>query len=159
MRAGVLGQRIMKFCDYGEIVGCKDGNVGIDAFKDAWCDAQLPNNTNFTSLSIFFRRDGFPDNDRVLHDLGTEVLHETEIKHIKLSDTDDKCAWDLSSSGAFSYSSAWNLVRQRSLHSSIYSNCWHPHFSPKISIFMWRLINQGLPTDHAISKNGITVLY
>ena len=70
----------------------------------------------------------------------------------------DTCIWEKSYSGLFSLSSAWNDVRSRGLKTHLSQSCWHKHIPLKISIFLWKLIYNALPTDYAIKRKGIHVV-
>src|SRR5262245_257850 len=54
--------------------------------------------------------------------------------------------WMPSADGFFSLSSAWNLVRQRSVPSEAYKKCWSSYITPTMSIFCLRLLQGWIPT-------------
>lgn len=77
--------------------------------------------------------------------------------NINISDSPDICVWDLTSTGSFSFSSAWNLIRQHNVHSRVAELCWHKRMPTKISGFMWRLIKNEIPTDWAVQRRGVNL--
>lgn len=104
-----------------------------------------------------FTQNGHPNALLCRDHLGMETLDECLRKVIHLSSGDDYCIWDLSPSGMFSFSSAWNLIRQRKPSSFISKHYWHKIVPAKISIFLWKHLNDGLPTNYAQRKKGIVI--
>lgn len=132
------------------------GNGDINAGKDRWLLAHVPHIN--VQVKEFFHLDGAPNEEKIHMHLGTEALNEIKTLGIRLKADDDKCIWSLNTKGTFSLSSAWELVRQRSLRSMVAKHCWHPDIQGKISIFLWKLLNNGLPTDLAVANKGVQMV-
>lgn len=66
--------------------------------------------------------------------------------------------WAPSTSGIFSLSSAWELVRGRSNIFALSKFYWHKVYPTKESVFLWRLLHRALPTDSAIGRKGIYIV-
>lgn len=131
-------------------------NRNINAGKDRWLNTHVP----YVNVQVkeFFHLDGPPNEEEIHMQLGTEALEEIKTFGIRLKADDDKCIWSLNTKGSFSLSSAWELVRQRSLKSSVAKYCWHPHIQGKISIFLWKMLNNSLPTNLAVAHKGIQMV-
>lgn len=50
--------------------------------------------------------------------------------------------------------SALELIRQRAPSTHLAKSCWHMNVPLKMSIFLWKLTHNALPTDHAIQREG-----
>lgn len=60
--------------------------------------------------------------------------------------------WD---SGPFSVSKAWNSVRTPAPVLPLFSFIWDSRIPPKVSLFMWRSLHNGLPLDENLQSIGI----
>lgn len=89
--------------------------------------------------------------------LNSEILKEAVNKGIMISSQEDKYIWDCSYSGMFTLSTSWELVRKRGLNSLIAKCCWHKNIALKISLFLWKMLHNAIPTDLAVSKKGINL--
>ena len=47
--------------------------------------------------------------------------------------------------------------QEKKFNSLVAKFCWHKHIALKISLFIWKLLHNGIPTDLAISNKGITI--
>lgn len=83
----------------------------IDGYRDSWCHTSLHISCSFLPVYSLFRKDGFPDEHKISQALGRDVLEEIKKRKITLTAAHEVCIWDLSPSGAFSLSSAWDLIR------------------------------------------------
>lgn len=66
--------------------------------------------------------------------------------------------WNLSSHGEFSTKSAWNGIRNSSSDWSIATHIWKSYIPCKISVFVWKLWNRGIPTNNRISQCSIPLV-
>nr|XP_027071629.1 uncharacterized protein LOC113696407 [Coffea arabica] len=71
------------------------------------------------------------------------------------STTPDRMVWDLETTGSFSFSSAYNLVRQESNISIFSSNIWLSALPVKISFFMIRMLSGRLPVMESLQRRGV----
>ncbi|XP_059284804.1 uncharacterized protein LOC132038098 [Lycium ferocissimum] len=89
---------------------------------------------------------------------GEIVNHIQEELLMKESSTLwDKAWWMMTSSGKFTVSSAWNLLRQKGHISTVYKQLWIKGVPFKISFFLWRLWKFKLPVDEVLASIGINV--
>src|SRR4051812_10959296 len=75
-----------------------------------------------------------------------------------LNDNADKIVWSATENGNFSLTSAWELVRTRSISFNFSKFCWHKYIPLKISIFLWCLLHKTLATDMAVKGNDISIV-
>ncbi|XP_024177848.1 uncharacterized protein LOC112183741 [Rosa chinensis] len=80
-----------------------------------------------------------------------------EILQIPLSiePENDVLIWEPSSSGSFSFSDGYHLVRQSFSEDEWVSKVWHSFIPPRLSLLAWRLSYDKLPTDVQLQKRGI----
>lgn len=74
-----------------------------------------------------------------------------------LTEQRDVLVWELESSGRFSMSSAYHLVRPSIAVSSLHTLVWHSRIPTKISFFFWRLINRILPFPDVLRLIGFNL--
>jgi len=80
----------------------------------------------------------------------------TSISCIRISAQDDRWRWKATSSGDFSFSSAWNAVREPSSPFELYYVIWFPSTSPKMSCCLLKGLMDSLPTRARLTQFGIT---
>lgn len=98
-----------------------------------------------------------PNIDHIREAFGQQLVSLINSHAISLSDKEDVPIWMPSSSGKFSVNSAWRECRSSRPHSIIYSYCWSKYIPKKISVFLWRALHNGLPTDERIRSKGISL--
>ncbi|KAH6783460.1 hypothetical protein C2S52_008419 [Perilla frutescens var. hirtella] len=59
----------------------------------------------------------------------------------------DSMRWNLTSTGEFSLTSAWDQVRYRRPERPLFGSIWHDCIAPTISIILWRLLHGRVPVD------------
>lgn len=89
--------------------------------------------------------------------LGQSVLEFIITNEVSLDNSEDRCVWVLTHSGNFTLKSAWELIRQKESNTHLSKSCWHKNVPSKISIFVWKLIHNALPTESAIKKKEFIV--
>ena len=67
----------------------------------------------------------------------------------------DDMIWTPTSSGEFTISSAYQIVRKEGTRSCLFTSLWHRALSSKISFFMLRLLYGRLPLMDVLQKFGI----
>lgn len=87
--------------------------------------------------------------------LPTDVL--SAIKTTKLSQLQDKEIWSLSSSGHCVVSSVYKSTCSNSpaLPQLPWSRLWSKWLPPKISLLLWKIINNCIPSDSNVQSLGI----
>lgn len=70
---------------------------------------------------------------------------------------DDFGIWSPSYAGNFTLFSAWQLIRKKNPCSFIARSCWFKYLPSKISIFLWKLRHNAIPTDLVLRKKGILI--
>lgn len=116
-------------------------------------DRRLPNvpdNIEDRVVKEEFYPDGKPNVEIIYAICGPGVMNEINKKRIHLTGGNDKLVWTLAPNSEFSFSSAWNLVRQKQTQNMIGKYGWHPHVPIKVSFFLWRVMKQAIPTDRSI---------
>lgn len=68
----------------------------------------------------------------------------------------DNIIWNPSPTG-FSIKSTWELIRHSSCSHFSFTNIWNSRIQTKISTFMWKLLNQGIPLDEYLKKLCICI--
>lgn len=106
----------------------------IDANRDRWFDIAGTLSSYGLLVKMLFSHNRHPIEDLINTQLGTHPIEETIVKGITLSK--DLSIWSLTSPGSFSLSSAWELVRKRSLTFVIAKNCWNKYMPPKICLYL-----------------------
>ncbi|XP_055802719.1 uncharacterized protein LOC129871761 [Solanum dulcamara] len=66
----------------------------------------------------------------------------------------DQASWKPNSSGEFSCSSAWELIRDKRSKTRINSQTWHKHIPFKCSFLLWRALRGKLPTNEKLISFG-----
>lgn len=67
----------------------------------------------------------------------------------------DEAIWKPNDNGAFSCSSAWEVIRQRNTKNRINNQIWHKYIPFKVSFLLWRAIRLKLPTNETLVKFGV----
>ncbi|XP_060183224.1 uncharacterized protein LOC132613196 [Lycium barbarum] len=94
-----------------------------------------------------------------------QMFPEDIVQHI-LQEIDIKCAsnewdrpwWMMTSTGKFTVSSAWHLLRQKANVTVPFQNMWIKGVPFKISFFMWRLWKFKVPIDEVVASIGIPLV-
>lgn len=124
--------------------------------KDRWY-SNVPLSSADLPFKTLFNLDGSPNDLLISYDLGTEAVAEIHNKGMLLTDEPDSFFEEKTYSRHFSLSSAWHLIRKRHPCSFIAKHCWYKHLPLKVSIFMWKLMDNSIPTDKAIQRKGICI--
>ena len=69
----------------------------------------------------------------------------------------DQPLWKPSADGSFSLKSAWHLIREKGQRQVLYKKLWSPVILPTISIFLWRLLKDWIPTDDRMQRKGFSL--
>ncbi|KAL9686221.1 hypothetical protein QQ045_023676 [Rhodiola kirilowii] len=80
----------------------------------------------------------------------------TLIDSIQLNDTPDTLKWKYTEDGNFSNKVCYDKIRDHWPKEKLFKHTWRSWIPPKISIFLWRLWHQALPTDDNLAKVGIS---
>ncbi|KAL9676080.1 hypothetical protein QQ045_004293 [Rhodiola kirilowii] len=80
----------------------------------------------------------------------------TLIDSIQLNDTPDTLKWKYTKDGNFSNKVCYDKIRDHWPKEKLFKHTWRSWIPPKISIFLWRLWHQALPTDDNLAKVGIS---
>ncbi|KAK6803132.1 hypothetical protein RDI58_000916 [Solanum bulbocastanum] len=67
----------------------------------------------------------------------------------------DLAIWTLNTSGSFSVSSAWNIIRETREKTNFNTQTWHKNIPFKCSFLLWRAIRNKLPTNERLASFGI----
>lgn len=81
----------------------------------------------------FFDTKGLSIAEKIRQELGNNALKETKDSGKQLKHEEDKIIWSMTTTCIFSFTTAWELVRQRDISSMLDKLCWHPNMPPKIS--------------------------
>ncbi|KAL6569244.1 hypothetical protein OROMI_013758 [Orobanche minor] len=106
--------------------------------------------------------DGSWDRGRVESIVGDQLgfspqfIQDILATPIAEDDSDSMC-WTLTSSGAFSLTSAWSHIRVRDQANLIYGAIWTAFLTPTISVFIWRLLQRQIPTDDILQQRGVSL--
>lgn len=66
--------------------------------------------------------------------------------------------WTLTTTGTFSTKSAYNALTGQSLgQDSALRKLWHSNFSPRASLFCWKLLKHVVPVDQQIQRCGVNL--
>lgn len=121
------------------------GKGKIDAQYDKWCAASVIQTSTTLTLNTYFNANHLSNEIRFKNLLGYGALNEAEAKNLSLSSHVDTCSWDLTYSGIFSLKSAWELIRKKGFTTLVSRKCWQKQILQKISIFLWKMLNNCLP--------------
>lgn len=107
------------------------------------------------SLVLDFLVDGLWNEEKVRqHSLSSLVHKILNTVFTYQEGVADWAIWKLKSSGIFSCSSAWILVREKKSTSWSVSLIWHKHIPFKTSFLLWRALRCKLPTNDKIVTFG-----
>ncbi|KAL6220268.1 hypothetical protein ACLB2K_008024 [Fragaria x ananassa] len=83
-----------------------------------------------------------------------------QILEIPLPNTpeSDILIWENSSSGLFSFSDGYELVRLHFEKSDWASSVWRSFIPPRYSVLAWRIFHLKLPTDDQLQRRGIPIV-
>ncbi|MQL68590.1 hypothetical protein Taro_000888 [Colocasia esculenta] len=82
------------------------------------------------------------------------TCHEL-LQNVKLQPQDDCCVWTASSNGAFTTSSAYNILSQYGVKRHALHRLWHHTFYRRASFFCWKLLYRAIPVDSRVSDLGV----
>ncbi|XP_027171611.1 uncharacterized protein LOC113771199 [Coffea eugenioides] len=136
-----------------------------EGFIDLWYDRWLfnePLSSQVTGapphflVAEFYTSTGW-NTDRLL-----QVLPRSIVNIISQTFVDpklkDELIWAPSADGAFSVSSAWELVRQRRNTSLVCRGIWCPLLPLKMSYLAWRVLSDFLPLDDKLRSRGMAMV-
>ncbi|KAI3452727.1 hypothetical protein Pfo_009391 [Paulownia fortunei] len=109
----------------------------------------------YSSVNCFWRNGQWNDSklDQLLPQHMTRMICD-----IPISETaKDEMKWKLSANGDFSIASAWELIRSSKIERQIFRDLWCNQFTPTMSIFFWRLINNWIPADTRLQEKGFNL--
>ncbi|KAL6214491.1 hypothetical protein ACLB2K_013925 [Fragaria x ananassa] len=86
-----------------------------------------------------------------------DSLHKSDIP-LPIAPESDILIWENSSSGLFSFSDGYELVRPHFEKSDWASSVWCSFIPPRYSILAWRLFHLKLPTDDQLQRRGIPMV-
>ncbi|XP_071905711.1 uncharacterized protein [Coffea arabica] len=118
-----------------------------EGFIDLWYDRWLFNEPLSSQVT------GAPP-----HFLVAEFYTSTGWNTDRLLQLKDELIWAPSADGAFSVSSAWELVRQRRNTSLICHGIWCPLLPLKMSYLAWRVLSDFLPLDDKLRSRGMAMV-
>ncbi|KAI3474487.1 hypothetical protein Pfo_029397 [Paulownia fortunei] len=109
----------------------------------------------YSSVNCFWRNGQWNDSklDLLLPQHVTRMICNIPISE----SAKDEMKWKLSANGDFSISSAWELIRSSKTERQILRNLWCNQFTPTMSIFFWRLINNWIPADTRLQEKGFNL--
>ncbi|MQL97989.1 hypothetical protein Taro_030692 [Colocasia esculenta] len=76
-------------------------------------------------------------------------------KDVLFTSEEDRCFWAPTPSGIFSTRSTYNLVREHGIRRLNIHKIWHNSFSPRASLFCWKILNRAVPVDSRTMDCGI----
>lgn len=85
------------------------------------------------------------------------LIQEVNHYHVSLKPSSDIRVWKHSHDDKFSSKSAWNLFRDHLLTNMAMSFAWNHILPTKISIFVWKLWHNGIPS--MIKFNNVRFLW
>lgn len=68
---------------------------------------------------------------------------------------EDRCFWGRTANGDFSLKSAYNLIRNKGVRRSPWTKLWHSSLSPRVALFIWKLLHRAIPVDSRVIDCGI----
>ncbi|WMV13663.1 hypothetical protein MTR67_007048 [Solanum verrucosum] len=83
--------------------------------------------------------------------LYTILSTQIQLQHTSL----DQAVWKLNSTGLFTISSAWDIIREKRTKTKINSYTWSRYIPFKCSFLLWRTIRGKLPTNERLASFGI----
>ncbi|XP_027124270.2 uncharacterized protein [Coffea arabica] len=136
-----------------------------EGFIDFWYDRWLfnePLSSQVTGahphflVAEFYTSTGW-NTDRLLQVLPRSIVNiiSQTLVDPKLK---DELIWAPSADGAFSVSSAWELVRQRRNTSLVCRGIWCPLLPLKMSYLAWRVLSDFLPLDDKLRSRGMAMV-
>ncbi|XP_050113925.1 uncharacterized protein LOC126592246 [Malus sylvestris] len=84
-------------------------------------------------------------------DLTKEILEMP----LPIDEDKDVLIWEVSTSGVFSFSDGYEIVRHRFTVKSWASTIWRPFIPPRYSILVWKILFNKLPTEDQLQRRGI----
>lgn len=74
---------------------------------------------------------------------------------LPIDEDKDVLIWEASTSGGFSFSDGYEIVRHRFPVKSWASIIWRPFIPPRYSILVWKILFNKLPTEDQLQRRGI----
>ena len=141
-----------------------DGN-SVLFWSDKWLNSSIVQQLNMGSLShmlksrvadfILDQQWALPSRFSNLYpDCAKQIL---EIP-LPIAPESDILIWENSSSGLFSFSDGYELVRPHFEKSDWASSVWCSFIPPRYSILAWRIFHLKLPTDDQLQRRGIPMV-
>lgn len=124
------------------------GRGDIDSCLDRWFSIRLPMLPERVSVNNFFIIDKKLNYEYVSNLFGPQSCDMIQREQVSLCIHADKLWWIKNGAGHFTIKSAWELVRQKNVHSFTFKNLWHKNRPLKISIFLWKLLQKGSPSGY-----------
>ncbi|XP_004296004.1 PREDICTED: putative ribonuclease H protein At1g65750-like [Fragaria vesca subsp. vesca] len=138
-----------------------DGN-SILFWSDKWLHSSIIQQLNMGSLSHLLNSrvaDFIWDQQWALPSHFSNLFPDCakQILEIPLPNTpeSDILIWEHSSSGIFSFSDGYELVRPYFEKLDWASSVWHSFIPPRYSVLAWRIFHLKLPTDDQLQRRGI----
>lgn len=130
------------------------GSGKIDAYKDIWLELVPRQSHASTQVKEFFSPSG-PKEVYIKHRLGDDAWHEIQIKQIH----DWPQVWS-KHLGSIKQWKIYHMVcmefcEEKGKKIIFDKYVWDKHIPARISVFLWRLMHNYLPTDSAIKKRTI----
>ncbi|KAI0524886.1 hypothetical protein KFK09_004276 [Dendrobium nobile] len=135
---------------YGNVFFWHDKWLGKDSIDS------LMHTSSFDSVKVnFFFKDNGWDVDKLSNFVPNcvifRILNFTFNIHSK-----DVIMCDCSNDGAFQIKHVWLSFRSKRPFDKIFSNIWHKSIPKTISVFMWRILHNLLPTEDNLIKKGFS---
>ncbi|XP_059280949.1 uncharacterized protein LOC132034570 [Lycium ferocissimum] len=111
-------------------------------------------------VSHFIIEDGW--NVELLHHHLPEEVANHVVKELKVHIEEgqwDKPWWMMTSTGKFTISSVWELLRQRANYSQVYKQMWIKGVPFKINFLLWRMWKFKIPVHEVLQSIGISMIW
>lgn len=86
------------------------------------------------------------------------ISHEIEGVILPNSPTEDRLIWKHSRSGSLTLKDSYNSCRKKLPKQSWCSLIWKAFIPPKLSVLVWRIFHNKLPTDDQLQRRGIPLV-
>ena len=127
------------------------GQGMVDFWRDKWVTNESlylvcgKDNPPISLVGEFFLHDSW-NRDKltlVVPEYLVELISQLVFKPME----GDLAVWNLSSTGKFTTSSAYDFLRKRKAESMVSHIIWSPLVPKKMAFLSWRILNKCLPTD------------
>ncbi|KAL0925310.1 hypothetical protein M5K25_003631 [Dendrobium thyrsiflorum] len=138
------------------------GNANMFLWQDIWMDnISIDHLLNTISISTTkvkdFINDGNWDIDKLADNLPDWIVQRILNSPINL-ENEDKLMFALTNTTSFSIKKIWNHFRTKLPSSKIYSMIWHRNIPMTVSVFLWRLLHNFIPSDDLLIDKGFYVV-